>query len=252
MNSIKVLYFSGTGNSYYVAKRIGGQSVSIPKLIKENTYSIKDEIIGIVFPVYFLGIPSIVMEYLKVANLKCDYLFAIVTYGGKTGNISSELLKLHKFDYINKVQMADNFLPLYDMKKEISTSKNIKAESRISKINVDISFKIINTSRKENEFAFPSPYFVALINKSHKKKIKYTCKKFSIDEKCDLCDLCDKVCPTNNVQVTDKVLFGNSCEGCLACIHICPKNAMHMKGQKSDTRYFHGKVNKDEFVASNK
>ncbi|SPW87228.1 Uncharacterised protein [Enterococcus faecium] len=34
-----ILYFTATGNSLYVAKRLGGKLISIPQMIKENNMS---------------------------------------------------------------------------------------------------------------------------------------------------------------------------------------------------------------------
>ncbi|CAG4707272.1 Uncharacterised protein (plasmid) [Enterococcus faecalis] len=41
-----ILYFTATGNSLYVAKRLGGKLISIPQMIKENKYEFSDERIG--------------------------------------------------------------------------------------------------------------------------------------------------------------------------------------------------------------
>lgn len=49
---MKILYFTATGNNLYIAKRLGGELYSIPKLIKEGKYEFEDEKIGIVFPAY--------------------------------------------------------------------------------------------------------------------------------------------------------------------------------------------------------
>lgn len=38
-----ICYFTATGNSLYVAKRIGGTLLSIPKLMKENEIIIANE-----------------------------------------------------------------------------------------------------------------------------------------------------------------------------------------------------------------
>ena len=38
-----ICYFTATGNSLYVAKRIGGTLLSIPKLMKENEIIINDD-----------------------------------------------------------------------------------------------------------------------------------------------------------------------------------------------------------------
>lgn len=35
---MKILYFTATGNSLYVAKRLGGECYSIPKLMKEGQF----------------------------------------------------------------------------------------------------------------------------------------------------------------------------------------------------------------------
>ena len=65
-----IIYFSATGNSQYVSKKIA-------KEINEKTYSIienkntrkyhveKDETLGVVIPTYFWGLPTIVEEYLS-------------------------------------------------------------------------------------------------------------------------------------------------------------------------------------------
>lgn len=47
---MKILYFTATGNSLAVAKKLGGELISIPQAIKNNQYEIKDDVIGFVFP----------------------------------------------------------------------------------------------------------------------------------------------------------------------------------------------------------
>ena len=45
---MKILYFTGTGNSLYVAKKIGGELISIPQAMKNKVFEYEDEKIGIV------------------------------------------------------------------------------------------------------------------------------------------------------------------------------------------------------------
>lgn len=50
-----ILYFTGTGNCLYVARQLGGKDVrllSIPQLVKDGTYDIEADEIGLVYPVY--------------------------------------------------------------------------------------------------------------------------------------------------------------------------------------------------------
>ena len=47
-----IFYFTGTGNSLYAAKQIGGELISIPQVIHRKEQSWRAEEIGIVCPVY--------------------------------------------------------------------------------------------------------------------------------------------------------------------------------------------------------
>ena len=71
-----IIYFSGTGNSLYVAKKLLSESerlVSIADCMKQNDFSIeleKDEKLGFVFPVYFYTVPSIVREFIEKVKIQ--------------------------------------------------------------------------------------------------------------------------------------------------------------------------------------
>ena len=67
-----ILYFSGTGNSKYVASRIkdatDDEIFSIEDCIKVNNYKFsldEGESLGIICPTYFFGVPVIVEDFLK-------------------------------------------------------------------------------------------------------------------------------------------------------------------------------------------
>lgn len=99
---MKILYFTATGNSLYIAKSIGGELYSIPKMVKEGTSEFTDKKIG-------------------------KHLSDIGDEGG------------HRFSYINKIQMVDNYLPLFDMKKEIKKVPKKKIEKHLEAIISDIA-----------------------------------------------------------------------------------------------------------------
>ena len=79
---MKTLYFTGTGNSLYLAKQIGGELFSIPQLIKDKTYNIEDDVVGFVVPCYYYTLPRLVEKYIRQANIKADYVFLILNNGG--------------------------------------------------------------------------------------------------------------------------------------------------------------------------
>ena len=140
---MKILYFTATGNNLYVAKRIGDEYYSIPKLIKEGIFDFEDEKIGIVFPVYNIGVPKIIEEFLNKVRLKSKYIFGITTYGAFSGAATRHLLEIGKkngieFSYINELIMIDNYLPGFDMNKQIQGQAKKNIEENLEKIIKDI------------------------------------------------------------------------------------------------------------------
>lgn len=125
-----VFYFTGTGNSLYVAKQIEKVLFSIPKVMKEEISEFTSDSIGIVAPVYGHELPSMVKEFLKNKTFHTDYFYIILTYGNRHGG-AAELAK--KFcdecgiavNYINVIMMADNWLPGFDMNKQKKIDKKV-------------------------------------------------------------------------------------------------------------------------------
>ena len=66
---MKICYFTATGNSLYVAKRLGGEMLSIPKQMKSGQLGIEDDAVGVVCPVYAGEMPGMVRRFLKRANI---------------------------------------------------------------------------------------------------------------------------------------------------------------------------------------
>lgn len=49
---MKICYFTATGNCLYVAKRIGGELLSNPQMMRSGELEISDDVVGIISPVY--------------------------------------------------------------------------------------------------------------------------------------------------------------------------------------------------------
>ena len=121
---MKILYFTSTGNNLYIAQNLGGELLSIPQLVNDNIFDIEDDVVGIVFPVYYATSPKILREYLKKVNITTDYLFLIASYGSDGDQNALRIMTktLEKrgmaVNYTNSVLMVDNYLPMFDMAKE--------------------------------------------------------------------------------------------------------------------------------------
>ncbi|MDT8719720.1 4Fe-4S ferredoxin [Clostridium sp. 19966] len=247
---MKILYFTATGNNLYVAKRFGDEYYSIPKLIKEGRFDFADEKIGIVFPVYNIGVPKIVEEFLSKVRLKSKYIFGIATYGAFSGAATTHLLEIGKrngieFSYINELIMVDNYLPGFDMNKQIQGQAKKNIEENLDKIIKDIEEgrKYIkkHTIIKEALRVFADKFYDNEFEKN-----------FSVDNNCNGCKTCERVCPVNNIKVDKKPVFNNNCQHCLSCIHNCPKRAISIKKEKNKVRFINENITLKEIIDSNK
>lgn len=143
-----IIYFSATGNSKYVAKRLskeGDSLLFIPNLINENQFEIKDDVIGIVSPTYSWGLPSIVKDFLNKAKIEASYVFYVSTYGTTPGFTSAMAKKLQPcINAFYSVQMVDNWTVLFDLSKKQKLDKWARnTEKQIDKIICMINTKKI-------------------------------------------------------------------------------------------------------------
>lgn len=246
---MKILYFTATGNNLYVAKRIGNEYYSIPKLIKEGSFDFEDDKIGIIFPAYYIGVPKIVEEFLNKVRLKSKYIFGIATYGAFSGSTTRHLLEIGKrngieFSYINEIVMVDNYLPGFDMNKQVQEQSKKNIEENLEKI-----IKDIEEGRKYiKKHTIITEGIRVLADKFYDNKFE---KNFSVDNNCNGCKTCERVCPVDNIKVDKNPVFNNNCQHCLSCIHNCPKGAISIKKEKNKVRFVNENITLKEIIDSN-
>jgi formate hydrogenlyase subunit 6/NADH:ubiquinone oxidoreductase subunit I len=254
---MKVLYFTSTGNSLYVAKRIGGELMSIPQLQKENKYDITDDAVGIVAPIYGFDVPRPVRCYLNKAKINAKYVFTVMTYGDFPMGAVVMMKKLLEsrgvtLNYSNEIDMVDNWLPGYEVSKQLIMKKDTVIEESISKIVEDInSRKNILLHKGIISRIISAGLSAASVSTLGQKVINGFSKKFFITDTCSSCGICRKVCPMGNIAGTGKPEYLGNCEFCLACAHLCPQNAIRLKNEKSTARFRNKNVGLNEIIAAN-
>ncbi|OON96793.1 MAG: hypothetical protein ATN36_04795 [Epulopiscium sp. Nele67-Bin005] len=262
---MKILYFTATGNCLHVAKSLGGELYSIPKMIQEGQYEFTDEKIGIVFPIYSISVPPYIEEFIKKAKFNCEYLFGVMTYGIFDGATSGHLNNIgkeagHNFAYINTIKMVDNWLPGFDMEKQIASAPKKHIEEHIAEIKSDIegSKEFIKKGHVGRKMA--TGYMVRSASKpNHKDSLHGNTsglgiKNFvTVEDTCVKCGVCSRVCPVKNIKVDKEqgVSFGDFCISCFACTHNCPTNAIRLKGERTKARFRNSHIELKEIIKSN-
>jgi ferredoxin len=248
-----VFYFTATGNSLAIAKRIGGNLVSISQVVDLPKQHYEDDVIGVVFPIYSLAPPFMVSRFLENATLKAEYLFAVGTYGNSPGaampNLQRQMAERGvMFDYAASILMLDNYLPVFDVDAQIAKLPKKNIEESTARIVSDIHSR----TKSEAKASMIAKAVTGLLRKTaNPSKASKLAQGYIVNDDCTNCGTCAKVCPTANVTVTDKVHFGERCENCFACVHLCPQNALHLKNERSGKRWRNADVSLSEIVAAN-
>jgi ferredoxin len=258
-----ILYFSGTGNSLQVAKDINRELdhsslCNIASIISEEKIKIEGEIFGIVFPVIYARLPLMLERLLEKLEINKDtYIFAIATHGGAPAEV---LVKLRKKLQSKGIELNSGFLirmpanDIFAYGADSVKKQNMNFEREKEKVKQIGS--IIN-ERKTQECEMSTLRIDTLIDRTFIKitnnivaKLHLRDKEFWVNDNCNGCKLCERICLANNIQFNDdKPSWKHNCEQCTACIQYCPKEAIQW-GKKTARRkrYRNPNINVTELI----
>lgn len=246
-----IYYFTGTGNSLAAAKKIAtalGNCELVPIVsLKDTSGDIVPAVdrVGIVAPVYDLGLPAIVVEFLERLDLeKAGYTFCVLTMGGfgtsalHQANDSIRKKNGRSLDAAWVVRMVGNFVPLYSPAEGKKKDDNLAAaDTRLAAIAGDID----NGITVRPKISPVTSFLKWLVYDKFMQQIHEADKQFVADEKCTYCGTCSQVCPVKNiVMVEEKPQWQHHCELCMACLNLCPAQAIQWTEKtKNRGRYRH-------------
>jgi len=251
IDKITVLYFTGTGNSRYVADRISdevkGQSLVLNTHIKKTeTVAVKAENVIIVTPTYAWRIPRIVREWIRKSDFSTfKRIWFVMTCGSEIGNAShynQRLCDKKGCEYMGTAQiiMPENYIAMFDApEKEEAKSIIRNADPVIERVTQAITAGEKLPAEKNNLYyrilsGVVNPMFYPFCVKA---------KAFKADDRCIGCVRCAEKCPLNNISLIDrKPVWGKNCTHCMACICYCPTETIEYgeksKGKPSDSYGF--------------
>jgi ferredoxin len=233
-----IYYFTGTGNSLAVAKKIAAATgdcdlVPIASLQKTGGDVVPQaERVGIVCPVYFSGLPLMVASFAgRLDPSAVQYLFAVTTHGGggESGALRQldSILRKHKGKGLDAgfgVTMPGNYILMYESPAGKKQEEILaKADEEIAEITGPVSRcekrRLPSSLIPRVLYTLLYPYFA-----SHARTDD---RKFTVSDQCTSCGTCVAICPAKNIELVEKKpVWKHHCELCCGCIHTCPAKAI--------------------------
>lgn len=255
---ILILYFSGTGNTYYCAKYLGERLSRSGNAI--DLYSVEDfpceqaaqyDFLIAGFPVYAGNMPAIVRDCLGAlppagtgrAGLFCTKALC-------SGNALRKASRLLAASGSRIVGCADVTMPGSDglafLPADSAFAKKMCGRDFSHIRPLDRLAEKIERDGRAGDFPLvrmrtrPSGVVMDLSFKlCYAPVSRWIQKKFRADAHCVRCGLCERICPARNIRVTENgVAFGGRCMLCMRCIHQCPQAAIQIgRGTVGKTRW---------------
>ena len=237
-----ILYFTGTGNSEYAAKKLaaalGEETTPLMERIRHgDTSPLESQTPWIVCtPTYAWQIPHIVRDHLRATLLRGSReVYFVMTCGSEIGDAGRHAAglcaeKLLTYRGCAGVVMPENYIAMFDAPEEAEARKIVAAADPV-------------LNRLAELIRDRKPFPAAKIGAADKLKSGIVNKgfyplfghagQFTADESCTGCGLCAKLCPTRAITLRGgRPVWGDDCTHCMACIAHCPAEAIEY-GRKS-------------------
>lgn len=222
-----IFYFSGTGNSQWVAEQIAALTGDTAyDIVNVNAFPDirKEQQIGFVFPIYAWGAPEPMRDFARALPKTSAFTFGICTCGGNAGNAMKQFSKIYPLASCYSLIMPNNYIIGSDTDDDGTILEKIQqAKAQLEIISQEILSSKSVYRVTEGFMAFLKS---KLANWGFEHFARNT-KPFHVNENCIDCGLCEKNCPAGTITMDNgKPVWNEKCYQCLRCINSCPKQAI--------------------------
>ena len=228
--------FTGTGNTLLVARKMAetfsdiGIKVSFQHMEATDPAKIDlSHTLGLAFPVACQSTYLLVWDFIR-ALPECDGTdaFMVDTLQSFSGAVVGPLKKLLKKKGYRPIGAKEIVMPGNWFPKKLNGEKNAeKVTKGLGKAAVFAQKIADGTSRWRRVPVLSDGFYWICSRPKTWEMMAEAGEKFTVDvEKCNGCDICEKLCPVGNVTAGEPPSFGGSCQQCMRCISFCPSEAI--------------------------
>ncbi|MBO4306778.1 MAG: EFR1 family ferrodoxin [Bacteroidales bacterium] len=246
-----ILWFSGCGNSRYVAEELARLTDDRLAFIDPNDKSPRielspDEALGFVCPVYAWAVPRLVDDFVRRMTLtgRPSYCYLACTCGDNVGRtperfsktLSKQGLTLNAaFGFV----MPETYINLrgFNLDSPENEQRKIAAvKERLPRV----AEQIMQRKETVDVVRGTAPWITSYLINPLFYGLLITDRKFHVNDDCIHCGICEKSCPLGNIAIKEGLpVWQGNCTNCMSCYHHCPKNAIHFgKATLGKGQYF--------------
>lgn len=233
-----VLYFSGTGNSRFIAElfasKRSGALHSIEEDIDFDALMSAQDTIAFCYPIYGSCAPRIMRDFVARHRLSLGgkrlIIFCTQTlFSGDGARVLIDLLAGIEYtvvyaEHFNMPNNICNFFLFPLSNQEALERYRLRAIAKMDRVCNEISRGII----RKRGFSLASRLIGFLLQRMlFKKGEKVAAKDVRITEACTVCGICVAECPTGNLFLVDgRIQQRGQCTLCYRCVNRCPQRAL--------------------------